>query len=132
MRCMDECKGRLSHWPISSTECQARSIGPDAAWEMAMQLGVGDEDATVVAQRRSWLLSLMHCGAEATRSQHAWRSRTRTQQRYRLTAWATSRSAWGIMWGADASRPSWKLVKRNLITSEPWHSWLLPHMAVGD
>ena len=48
MRCMDECKGRLALADILD-RMPSRPMGADAAWEMAMQLGIGDEDATVVA-----------------------------------------------------------------------------------
>ena len=48
MRCMDECKGRFALADILD-RMPGRPIGSDAAWELAMRLDVGNEDATVVA-----------------------------------------------------------------------------------
>lgn len=48
MRCMDECKWRLTLADILD-RMPSRPIGADAAWEVAMRLNIGDEDATMVA-----------------------------------------------------------------------------------
>ena len=48
MRCMDECRWRLTLADILD-RMPSRPIGADAAWEVAMRLNIGDEDATMVA-----------------------------------------------------------------------------------
>ena len=123
-RCMDECKGRFSLADILD-RMPDQPIGADAAWEMAMRLNIGDEDATVIAPH-AILAAFPHA---------LWRDGDKIAARMAFKdAWPRALEAWGM--GNEVSEGNnperrepaiMEAVANNLI-SPRMAQVLLPHM----
>ena len=101
-------------------------VGADAAWEMALRLGIGDEDATVIAPKAIlWVFphTLWEIGDKIA-ARMAFKE-----------AWPYALEAYGMGYGVSlGNNPAGRepaimeALKNNLITNETALS-LLPHMA---
>ena len=126
IRCMDECKGRLALADILD-RMPSRPTGADAAWELAIQLDVGNEDRTVVAPLA--ILTAFPCGL--------WNSGDKIAARMAFKdAFPAAQAAHGMDYIVSLGNDPYgrepaimEAVRRNLITSETALLYL-PHMAM--